>query len=691
MIRESSIAFLVLCAACLPCIDVKAVEPSDFPGIVLDNVSAELVGDWTKSTSTRPFIGVDYLHDGNKDKGAKSATYSFNVPKPGKYFVLVGYTAGTNRDRKVPVEVQTAAGSKSFTVDQTKSAQYQGVLHLLGELPFEKAGTIVVSNRDTKQHVIVDSVAIMTADQLKQVKKTIEKAEKAKPKPTPVIEFVRQPASKKRTKLTNSELDSLLAKEVPSIASATITDDSQFLCRASLDVIGRQPSVEELEQFVADTSPNKRELAIDRLLASPEFGANWANYWSDAIGSRQMEPELTFHNYKPFKSWLAEQINTNKGWDETVFAMLTASGKVGERPSATFIGFHQGNANRIAGEMSRVMLGVRIACAECHDHPFIDMPQETFHGIAAFFARVNTKIPQLNSDLIEISSKPSGEQKIPGKSVIDPFWFEGDSLAKGADDIDRRTKLAYWTVAGDNPFFAKAHVNRVWGRLIGRGFAEPVDDLGEDADIVLPEIFAAVSDHYIASDFSDRELMRLIMNTSAYQRRLENAPAKAVKEFAAVTTKPLRGDEVFDSLVRAVGLENVTPPRAKKTGAVRFPPPPKSTRDLVNQAFGYDPSFPDNLILRTMKQAMFLMNNQQIQDALAANATEKSFLSSLLEKNPEDDAALVSVYQHVLARRPTDRELQILKNHLASADDRTAAFEDILWSLINSAEFTSKR
>ena len=191
--------------------------------------------------------------------------------------------------------------------------------------------------------------------------------------------------------------------------------DEVFLRRLTLDLCGRQPTVEELAQFAADQSPQKRSAVIERLLASSDYGRNWANYWSDVIGSRQMEPQLTFHDYTPFKRWLAEELNSDQPWDETVFKMLTAVGKVGDNPAGTFIAFHQANEKLLAGETSRVFLSVQIACAECHDHPFVDMPQETFHGMAAFFVRTEAKIPWNESDLIELKSKDKASTRCPAR------------------------------------------------------------------------------------------------------------------------------------------------------------------------------------------------------------------------------------------------------------------------------------
>jgi hypothetical protein len=509
-----------------------------------------------------------------------------------------------------------------------------------------------------------------------------------KPAPIKVVEFKPLPSQQKFASLSPSELDKMLEEKVPGITTGELTTDEHFLRRASLDLLGRQPTPIELLDFLRDNSDDKRGLAIDRMLLQEEYGRNWANFWVDVIGSRQQEPQLTFHDYTPFRSWLKTQLNEDKSWNETVFKMMTAQGKVGSTPEATFIGFHQGNANRIAGEVTRVFLSTKIACAECHDHPFEDMPQETFHGIAAFFVRAEVKVAQLDSNGIEVKSKTKGEQKIDGKKGdVKPMTLAGDQYDLALADVDRRATLGHWLVSADNAKFSKTYVNRVWARLLGRGFADPVDDMGENANVVAPEILESLSHHFVANDFKPRAVFRLLMASKAYQQA---SVMDEDKPLMTAIAKKLRGDEVFDSLVQAIGIENVTPAREKKTSAVRFPPPPKSTRDLVNVAFGYDPSFADNLITRTMKQAMFMMNNPQIQAHVDASEDKETMLATLLKAEKDDVKAVAQLYQRVLARNPTDRETKIAKEHLASVKDRNAGFEDLLWCLLNSAEFTTK-
>jgi hypothetical protein len=470
-------------------------------------------------------------------------------------------------------------------------------------------------------------------------------------------------------------------------------DDESFLRRITLDLIGRQPTMDEMQSYLVDTSADKRAQAVDRLLASPEFGQNWANYWSDVISYRTPNPELTFLNYTPFKNWLADQFNQGKGWDETSYNVITAIGKISDNPAATYIGFHAGDKSRLASETTRVFLSTQIQCAECHDHKFVEMPQETFHHVAAFFVRVNAKLPWNDSSQIIVSSKPSGEHKMEGKGEdMKPIAFSAREVELGKSDVARRAELADWIVSPENPWLAKAFVNRVWARMMGRGFCEPVDEIGELGDRVLPELHTALADHFIANQFDIRDVFRVVALTRSYQREIHDpANGSASKPFTAIAAGRLRGDEVFDSLEAAIEIPNVKAEQAEATGEFRFPPPPKSTRDLVNEAFGYDPSAEQSNVARTMQQAMLLMNNKQIQAQINADPTSGTVLAKLLQEEKDNESAIQKLYVKVLARKPTTQEVSIAQDHLQSTSDRNTGFEDLLWGMLNSAEFLSRR
>ena len=225
---------------------------------------------------------------------------------------------------------------------------------------------------------------------------------------------------------------------------------------------------------------------------------------------------------------------------------------------------------------------------------------------------------------------------------------------------------------------------------MGRGFCEPVDEIGELGDRVLPEVHSAVAEHFIASGFDVKDYFRLVCNSKAYQRQVRDGEPGG-KPFATIPAGRLRGDEVFASLQASIALPNVTPPAKAATADSRFPPPPKSTRDLVNEAFGYDPSLDKGAVVRSMQQAMFLMNNEQVQKQINAAPDSGTVLAKLAEAFPKDDEFIPALYQTVLARKPNERELSLAKTHLGKVADRQAGLEDLLWSMLNSAEFLARR
>jgi hypothetical protein len=498
--------------------------------------------------------------------------------------------------------------------------------------------------------------------------------------------------------LTPAELDDAVEEGLGAPSSGLVTD-AEFLRRISLDLIGRQPTPSERDQFHSAPQETRRERLIERLLDSPEFGRNWANYWSDTIAFRVPPPELTFLNYEPLEAWLAGRFNENAPWDQIVRELLTGTGKVAEQPQATFVAYHQANPTKLAAETARIFLSVQIQCAECHDHPFDDWKREQFHQLAAFFARASVKMPWNEGAETVVSDKGKGEYLMPdavdptkkGKQM-QPGFFTGQTVEKGGlADVERRRQLAAFVTGTGNPWFAKAYVNRVWARLIGRGFYEPVDDMGVIHTPVLPDVHERLAAHFLATGCDVKGLFRLITSTDAYRRSVPADPELADQPLAAARVAKLRGDEVFDSLATAIELPNVQPPKAKPTAEVRFPIPPRSTRELVAETFGYDPSLSPRDVMRNMNQAMLLMNNEQLQAQVNADPASGTVLARLLASESDDAQAFRRLFEIMLARQPTEREVEIALDHVQSAESRGGAFEDLLWALMNATEFTSKR
>jgi hypothetical protein len=475
--------------------------------------------------------------------------------------------------------------------------------------------------------------------------------------------------------------------------------DARFLRRATFDLVGRPPSAAEQEQFAADTSPDKNVRLIERLLASPELGANWASYWADVIGYRVPPPELTYLNYDPLKSWLAGKLNANTPWDEVVRKLLTGKGKVQDNPTATFVGYHQAKATNLASETARIFLGQNIACAECHDHPFAHWKRVQYHQMAAFFARSKAKLPWNDSGAIVVSAAEKGEYQMSDASdptadgtEIKPAFLDGRAIKGGRSDKERRAALARFVTATDNPWFAQTYTNRVWGRLMGRGFYEPLDDLDDTQPPLWPEVHAALARHFVATGFDVKDLFRLVAGTRAYAQAVRMTDARGDSDTTPEESpRRLRSDEVFAALHLGLELPNVTPPAVQPTDAVRFPPPPKSTQELLKLALGVDPSLRSSDAPRTIAQALWMMNNEQLQREINAAPLSGTMLSKLLDSEADDSRVCQRLFMRVLARAASDDEVRIAREQVTGLGDRRAAFEDLLWALVNSAEFTARR
>jgi hypothetical protein len=497
--------------------------------------------------------------------------------------------------------------------------------------------------------------------------------------------------------ITSAELDALVAGARSASAATEPQAEEDFLRRVCFDLVGRQPTPAEQRQFAREASATKRRDLVERLLSSEEFGSNWANYWSDTIAYRVPPPELTYLDYRPLKAWLAAGLNSGAGWDEIVRELITAKGKVADVPAATFVGYHQANPTNLAAETSRIFLGQQILCAQCHDHPFDHWKRSEFHALAAFFARAKAKLPWNDGPGTVVSALDKGEHLMPdmedprkpGSKMKPAFLIhEASDPRIGKDDAQRRSRLAEWVTSPANPWFAKAYTNRVWARLMGRGFFEPVDNLGDSQQPMWPQVHDALAVHFAATGYDIKDLFRLIANTDAYAAGVRT---DAVEKPSDKPPLRMRGDEIFAALVLGLELPNVTPKAVAPTAAVRFPPPPASTRDQVNLAFGNDPSLPAVDAPRTMAQALWMMNNEQLQKQINAAAGSGTMLARLLNEESDDSAACEKLYARVLARKPTADEVRIAREHVQSLGDRRTAFEDLLWSLFHSAEFTTRR
>ncbi len=495
-------------------------------------------------------------------------------------------------------------------------------------------------------------------------------------------------AAEPQGQLSVAALDALLNEELPDASVTTLIGDEQFLRRASLDLIGRNPTPGELVSLTRDGAPDRRSRVVDRLLNSPEYGKHWANYWSDTISFRVVPPKEVFLDYRPLQRWLAQQLNSNVPWDRITRQLITATGRIAQSPQVTYLTYHSAKPTKLAAETARIFLGVQIGCAQCHDHPFDVWKMDQFHGVAAAFGRIDrTKAKGGAIDGIREDPQARYRMEDPrrpeaGEQEVSPRALTGELLDSGQP----RVALAQWLTSADNPWFARAQVNRVWAELMGRGFYDPVDDLSPRKQPALARTHAALARSFVDSGYDFKALIRLIVLSRPYQRQVAQPSTDQLPPFAAAYQTRLRGDQVCDCLSGALGVDFDQPWTASSGRQSKY----WSSRDRVAERFGRDPSLGRLQAQPTIGQALLLMNNPQLQAAINGDSASGTQLAKLLLREPTNRPAVKRLYLQVLSRDPTPEEMEIALEHVDSLSDRRVAFEDLLWSLINSTEFLTR-
>jgi hypothetical protein len=274
-------------------------------------------------------------------------------------------------------------------------------------------------------------------------------------------------------------------------------------------------------------------------------------------------------------------------------------------------------------------------------------------------------------------------------TLVEPVFFvDGASLDRGAKDLERRQELAEHIASPDNPWFAKALVNRIWAEMLGEGFYMPIDDMGPQREARVPAALDALADAFAANHYDIQWLFRTIANTEAYQRQIRaKTPGVESPAFASAMPTRLRADQVYNAVTSVLGVSELS-----LAGGGRGPGGPfgrGGARAAFAQMFGYDPSTPQEDILGTIPQALFLMNYPQLNALIRGDGDTK--LGRILREYGDDRDALSELYLLVLAREPSRQEQQINLAYLEDVGNRREAFEDVMWSLLNSSEFLSKR
>lgn len=489
------------------------------------------------------------------------------------------------------------------------------------------------------------------------------------------------------------QIDELLTQhwQQQRIHAAEPATDAEFMRRAYLDLTGRVPSVAEAREFLADQSPVRREQLIDQLLSQRDHATHWAAVWRTMLLPDDVD--LTrLGGYAGFDEWLAERFAANEPYDEIVRQLLLAEGRVASSGPLLFYAATRLNPEELAARTSRAFLGVRMECAQCHDHPFDDnVSQHNFWSFAAFFARISRPVGkmEMTSPVLQVKDSTYGDVTIPESDEVVPPRLPSETAnaadAEGAPP--RRQQLAEWITSPRNGQFARATVNRVWAHLFGRGLVEPVDDMRPANPSLCPDVLELVSRDFAASGFDMQRLLRELVLTRAYQLSSGSAdddPSRGLY-FAQMNIKAFTADQLYDCISVATGRAAATTEPNAALGLARATDVDRQAfierfRTPPAQATDYQAGIP---------QALTLMHGGLIHNA--TDTATGDLLKSLTAPFFTDEQRLDALFLATLSRYPQgDEQTAPLGALGAAANDaeRQQILGDVLWALMNCAEFT---
>src|SRR5262245_31920894 len=481
-------------------------------------------------------------------------------------------------------------------------------------------------------------------------------------------------------------IDELVAARIKSAGfeASPRAGDEEFIRRVYLDLTGAIPRVAETREFLADQRPDKRARLIDVLLDSPAHATHLANTWRNIMlpGGLNLDQ---INNVVGVQNWLRNRFVENVRYDNLVSELLVASDG-GEAGPALYYTSLDVAAEKLASSTARIFLGLQIECAQCHDHPFDHWKQKDFWGYAAFFARLRQ--PDMNNPNLRGRARlidlDEGEVKLPNSDeVVLPKYPAG--LSPDQKEIGtRREQLAIWMASRDNPYLSRAGVNRAWWHLFGRGLVEPVDDLGRQNQPSHPELLDALTAYFVESGFNLRELYRTLANSQSYQRTSVWAQQLVPPHelYVHMPVKTLTAEQLYDSVNRVLHRRpqtmmngiNINSPLLDPQRQTFIAKVQSSGRNFLEYQAG-------------VLQALALLNGSDLAEA--TDPERSPLLGSLQAPFFTDEDRVQAVFLAAFSRAPTEAEMDACRAQLRrySQSERQRGYGDVLWSLLNSAEF----
>ena len=485
------------------------------------------------------------------------------------------------------------------------------------------------------------------------------------------------------------------------IKPAPQAEDAEFLRRITLDLIGRIPKVAEIRAFEEDKSPTKRAAIVLKLLQSPMHASHWASITRNAWLPETLTDIQTAYMGQQYEDWLRKRFAENMPLDEIVHKTITADVQVGQRGRVQFnrgisydadtaglAAFYQANMvkpENLGSTVSRTFLGVKLECAQCHDHPFAPYKRTQFWEFAAFFAEF-TPLPPLPPNFIGPVQPQTDKNMltITGTNRTVTAQFMDGTSPSWSKERSPRQELAEWMTDRKNPYFAKNMANRLWAEFFGIGLIDPIDEPGDNNPPSHPELLNALARGLIAAKYDQRIIIRAIVASQAYNltSKLTHPSQSDVRSFARMNMKGLTGNTIYESFATATGVRDNTPRNQRY-----YDPYNRNARGLFNNMFPSSnrPTEQQTSIL----QALLMMNSKFVADQ---TSIEKSDTLAAIIDAPfmDTEKKIDTLFLSALSRKATAEERERFTSYVdrgGPSENKAKALTDVFWVLLNSTEF----
>ena len=451
-----------------------------------------------------------------------------------------------------------------------------------------------------------------------------------------------------------------------------------------LDIVGLLPTTEEYTRFMSNPEANKRDLLVDELLERPEFVEMWVMKWAELLQIRTTN-DVKRKGALMYYDWLKERVGNNMPVDQMVRELLSASGGSFTNPATNYYDGER-NTLKIAENVAQVFMGMRIQCAQCHNHPFDRWTLDDYYSFAAFFAQIGNKQAEDPREHI-VFDRASGDVKHPVTGQVMAPKFLGGPTPDIAGR-DRRVVLADWLASPENPYFATNLANIVWAHFFGRGIIQEVDDVRVTNPPVNPELLGELGKRFTESHYDFKKLVHDICTSRTYQlsSQINESNAGDERNFSHSLVRRLRAEVLLDVITQVTDTKNKFPALPLGARAVEVPDGNtttyflttfgRATRETVcSCAVKMEPN---------LSQALHLLNGDTVTNRIReGKLIDRRFAD---KKSTED--IIDELYVRTLTRRPTADESSALSAALNESADKKKQVEDVFWALLNSREFS---